>query len=84
MNERVLIILGVILLLVLYYIRAKEQYEEPNTRSFVPTLEENPTLDRLKQKVLECQGDTECVRKVMVETVRAGQAKKIVAPINAS
>jgi hypothetical protein len=84
MNEKSLIILGVILLMVLYYIRRKEQYEEPSKESFVPTLEENPALDRLKRQFTDCQGDAECVRKVMVETVRSGQAKKIVAPINAS
>ena len=89
MNVKILIIVGLVLLTALYFLRRRERYEEPmpTVPEPTPTVPEptpsaNPALERLKTEIQNCHGDSECVRKVMVNSVRSGYEKKIVAPVN--
>ena len=97
MNIKILSIVGLVLIIFLCFLRRRERYEEPAPGLTTPGLptpglptsglaaatnEVNPVLDQLKTEITKCHGDSECIRKVMVKSVRSGYEKKIVAPVN--
>jgi hypothetical protein len=78
-NERNLVIAGIVSLVFLYYIRRKERYEPVVTGAPPPP---DPNLNYLKPKIADCRGDSECIKKAMFGYARSGMKNKMVAPSN--
>lgn len=71
-NERNLVIVGLISLVLLYFLRRRESYGESTTPGASPPI---PEFNYFKSKIASCKGDSECVRNVMVSGFRSANTK---------